>query len=157
MKTTIVAVLGMMLASPVAHAKVKTEKVEYKQGETVLEGTWAWHEGPGDKGKKRPAVIVVHEWMGPGEYSTRRAQQLAGMGYVAFAADIYGKGVRPKNHDEAGKAAGMLRNDRKLMRERILAAVELVKNDKRVDGTKIAAIGYCFGGTTVLELARSGA
>ncbi len=173
MRKTILAVAGaLLLSGSVADAKVKTESVEYKQGAAVLEGLWAWHDGPdsprpkaegGGPGAKplettrRPAVIIVHEWKGPGEYTKQRAQQLASMGYVAFAADIYGKGLRPKDHEEAGKAAGMFRGDRNLMRARIQAALDLVKADKRVDPTKIAAIGYCFGGTTVLELARSGA
>ena len=137
-----------------AKAKVKSETVEYKQADTVLEGYLAWDDS---KKGPRPAVIVVHEWTGPGEYTKGRADQLAELGYVAFAADIYGKGVRPKDHEEAGKVAGMYRNDRALMRARVNAALEHIRKDKRVDGSKIAAIGYCFGGTSVIELARSGA
>ena len=144
----------LMLLPVLAEAKVKTETVEYKQGDTVLEGYWAWDDAAK---KPKPAVIVVHEWKGPGEYTRQRAQQLAKLGYVAFAADIYGKDVRPRSHEEAGKAAGMLRENRDLMRARAQAAIDLVAKDKRVDPSKMAAIGYCFGGTTVLELARSGA
>ncbi len=133
---------------------MKTETVEYRQGDTVLEGYWAWDDAAK---KPKPAVIVVHEWKGPGEYTRQRAQQLAKLGYVAFAADIYGKDVRPRSHEEAGKAAGMLRENRDLMRARAQAAIDLVAKDKRVDPAKMAAIGYCFGGTTVLEMARMGA
>lgn len=147
-------VAAALLSPSLALAKVKGEKVEYKQGETVLEGYLAYDDA---KKGPRPAVIVVHEWLGPGEYTRNRADQLAKLGYLAFAADIYGKDTRPKNHEEAGKTAGAFRADRALMRARIQAAVDRVKQDKRADAKKIAAIGYCFGGTAVLELARSGA
>jgi dienelactone hydrolase len=125
--------------------------VEYKQGDTTLEGYLA-----GDTGK-RPGVIIVHDWMGPGKFSTAKADELAKLGYVALAADIYGKGVRPANPKEAGEQAGKFKNDRALLRARVLAALDVLKNNKHVDPKRIAAIGYCFGGTTVLELARSGA
>jgi len=136
-----------------ADAKVHSQLVEYKQGDTVLEGYLAYDDAA--KGK-RPGVLVVHAWMGLDDNARHRADMLAGLGYVAFAADIYGKGVRPKDRDEAGKLAGKYKGDRNLLRERVNAGfAELVKNP-RVDTTKTAAIGYCFGGTTVLELARSG-
>lgn len=137
-----------------ADAKVRSQLVEYKQGDAVLEGYLAFD----DAGKgKRPGVLVVHAWMGLDDDARKRADMLAGLGYVAFVADIYGKGVRPTNTDEAGKLAGKYKGDRKLLRERVAAGLaQLVKNPK-VDAKKTAAIGYCFGGTTVLELARSGA
>jgi dienelactone hydrolase len=136
-----------------AEAKVHGQLVEYKQGDTVLEGYLAFDDAA--KGR-RPGVLVVHAWMGLDDNAKQRADMLAGLGYVAFAADIYGKGVRPKDRDEAGKLAGTYKGDRKLLRDRVNAGfAELVKNAK-VDASKTAAIGYCFGGTTVLELARSG-
>src|SRR5205823_6098362 len=106
---------------------------------------------------KRPGVIVVHEWMGLNDYAKSRAKQLAEEGYVAFAADIYGKGVRATTMEVAGKLSGQYKSNRPLLRARINAALETLRKNERVDTTKIAAIGYCFGGTTVLELARSGA
>jgi dienelactone hydrolase len=136
-----------------AHAKVKTQLVEYKQGDTVLEGYLAYDDAA--KGK-RPGVLVVHAWMGLDDNARHRAEMLAQLGYVAFAADIYGKGVRPKDRDEAGKLAGKYKADRALLRERVNAGFAQLLKDPRVDGAKTAAIGYCFGGTTVLELARSG-
>lgn len=147
------AALASGLAIP-AHAGVTGQTVEYKEGDTILEGYIAYDDATE---AKRPGVLVVHEWKGLGEYAKRRAAELAGLGYVAFAADIYGKGVRPQSHEEAGKIAGIYKNDRALMRQRILSALEVLKNHPLVDDTKIAAIGYCFGGTSVLELARSGA
>jgi dienelactone hydrolase len=144
--------LTLLIAAPVS-AKIKTETIEYKHGTTVLEGYVAY-----DPGKtKAPGVMVVHEWLGVGPYVKKRAEQLAALGYVAFAADIYGKGVRPSNAKEAGELAGKFKSNRALMRERAAAGLEALKARKGVDGDRLAAIGYCFGGTTVLELARAGA
>lgn len=137
-----------------ADAKVKTKLVEYKDGDTILEGYLAWDDAA--KGK-RPAVLVVHAWMGIDDDVRGRTEQLAKLGYIAFAADIYGKGVRPKDATEAGAMSGKYKADRKVLRARVNAGfAELLKQPK-VDATKTAAIGYCFGGTTALELARSGA
>ncbi len=136
------------------HAAVHTETVEYRHGDTVLEGYLAYDDaltGP------RPGILVVHEWMGLGPYAKRRAEQLAGLGYIALAADMYGKGVRAKDHDEAAKLSGIYRSDRQLMRGRIGAALDVLKRQPQADPKRLAAIGYCFGGTSVLELARSGA
>lgn len=136
-----------------AEAKVITEAIEYKHGDTVLEGYMAYDDSI--KGV-RPGVMVVHEWTGLGPYVKRRADELAKLGYIAFAADIYGKGVRPKDHEEAAKVAGVYFKDRSLMRARAKAGLEVLKSQKLTDKSRIAAIGYCFGGTSVLELARSG-
>ena len=135
-------------------AKIHTETVEYKDGETLMEGYLAYDDAI--KGK-RPGVMVVHEWTGLGPYVKRRANELAELGYIAFAADIYGKGVRPKDHEEAAKVSGMYFNDRSLMRAHAKAGLEVLKNHELTDKSRIAAMGYCFGGATVLELARSGA
>jgi dienelactone hydrolase len=147
-------VIVVALAASAASAAVRTKVVEYKQGNTALEGFLAWDDaihGP------RPGVLVVHQWMGLGRYEKSRAEQLAKLGYVAFCADIYGKGVRPSTPDEAGKTAGIYKNDRTLTRERVNAALAQLRADPMVDSRRIAAIGYCFGGMVVLELARSGA
>ncbi|MFO0585383.1 MAG: dienelactone hydrolase family protein [Anaeromyxobacter sp.] len=149
------ALAAALLAIAVpARAEVKTQLVEYKQGDTVLEGILAWDtNGP----KTRPGIVVVHDWMGVGPYVKMRAEQLAALGYVAFAADIYGKGVRPKDGKEAGALAGQYRSgDRALLRARVAAALDTLKKQPGVDAAKLAAIGYCFGGSTVLELARMG-
>ncbi len=140
----------------IVSAAVKGETVTYadKDG-AVLEGYVAYD----DKLKnKRPAIIVVHEWKGITDDTKQRALELAKEGYVAFAADIYGKGVRPKDNESAGKEASKYRGaDRSLLRARARAAVDEVVKRKDVDASKVAAIGFCFGGTTVLELAKSGA
>lgn len=136
-------------------AKVKTEIVDYKHGDTVLEGYLAYDPVKVKRGA--PGVLIVHEWTGLGGYVRNRAEQLAEMGYVAFAADIYGKGIRPATPDAAGKEAAKYKGNRTLMRERVMAGLDALKGRKEVSAEKIAAIGYCFGGTTVLELARAGA
>ncbi|MCG3149828.1 MAG: hypothetical protein PCFJNLEI_03293 [Verrucomicrobiae bacterium] len=127
--------------------------IEYKAGDTTCEGYLAGATVPG----KHPAVLIVHDWMGNGPFSMAKADELAKLGYVAFAVDIYGKGVRPANAQEAGAQAGKFKADRALLRARIRAAHDYLRNNAAVDPKRMAAIGYCFGGTTVLELARSGA
>ena len=154
--TTAVLMAGatIMLAFGGLRAAVQTKAVEYKDGDVTLEGFLAWDDAA--KGKQ-PGVLVVHEWWGLNEYPKQRAKQLAEMGYVAFAVDMYGKGVVAKTPAEAKDLAGKVKGDRKLMRSRVLAGLEAMRKQEQVDGAKIAAIGYCFGGTTVLELARGGA
>jgi dienelactone hydrolase len=149
------ALLALSLFASPAAAAIKTQTVEYKEGDTQLAGYLAYDDAiKGD----RPAVIVVHEWYGLNDYAKKRAEQLAGLGYVAFAADIYGKGVTAKSREEAAQMAGKYKGDRALLRARVNAALELVRTKiENVDKTKIAAMGYCFGGTTALELARGGA
>ena len=144
----------ILLQASTASAAVHGETVAYKHGDTELEGYISYDDATE---APRPAVLVVHEWKGLGDYAKRRADQLAELGYVAFAADMYGKGVHAETHEEAGKLAGIYKSDRALMRARIQAALNVLKEHPLVDTSKIGAIGYCFGGTTVLELARSGA
>ncbi len=152
------AVAGLFLAAPHApagDAPLSTEIVEYKAGDVTCEGYLAFD--PALKGP-RPGVLVVHDWMGIGEFAKAKADALARLGYTAFAADIYGKGVRPKNGQEAGKEAGRFKADRALLRARATAALEtLIARKDLVDPERVGSIGFCFGGTTVLELARSGA
>lgn len=138
----------------VPHAALKTRTVEYRDGEQLLEGYLAYDEA---KPGKRPAVLIVHDWKGVGPYVKRRADQLAKLGYLAFAVDIYGKGVRPQTAEAAGAQAGTYKQDRALFRSRLLAGYRAMLASPQADPSRTAAIGYCFGGTGVLELARSGA
>jgi dienelactone hydrolase len=138
----------------VPHAALKTRTVEYRDGEQVLEGYLAYDEA---KPGKRPAVLIVHDWKGVGPYVKQRADQLAKLGYLAFAVDIYGKGVRPQTAEAAGALAGTYKQDRALFRSRLLSGYRAMLASPQADATRTAAIGYCFGGTGVLELARSGA
>ena len=143
----------MLLLPGRVFANIQAKTVEYKHGDTVLEGYVSFDDSIGGK---RPGILLVHEWKGLGDQVKKRADMLAALGYTAFAVDMYGKGIRPQTNEEAAKQAGIYKNDRKLMRERVKAGLEILKQQPTVDTTKLAAIGYCFGGTTILELARSG-
>ena len=153
MRTSFVVVL-LVASVFTARAAVRTETVEYKQGETVLEGHVAYDDS--FQGK-RPGILIVHQWKGLGAYEKKRAEMLARLGYLAFAVDIYGKGVRVDNAQEAAALAGKYKSDRALLRTRVQAGLDAMKKRSDVDTKRLAAIGYCFGGTTALELARSGA
>lgn len=153
MKLLLIALLPLLFVAT-ARAALHTEVVEYNHGDNVLEGYLAYDDATKDK---RPGVLIVHEWMGHNPYVRQRADQLAKLGYVAFALDMYGKGVQAKDAQEAGKMAGEFKNDRKLMRDRAGAGLDVLRKQSLVDPKRVAAIGYCFGGTTVLELARGGA
>jgi len=153
MEKILLTAMTTMLAASV-HATIQTKTVEYKQGDTTLEGFTAYDDAI--KGA-RPGVLVVHQWLGLTDYEKHRAEMLAQLGYVAFCADIYGKGGRPQNTAEAGSQAGKYKSDRRLLRARVNAGLDALRQQPLVDPKRVAAIGYCFGGTTVLELARSGA
>jgi dienelactone hydrolase len=153
MKNLIFAFLVLACAMT-TRAAIHTETIEYKQGDTTLEGFLAYDDSLSGK---RPGVLIVHQWFGLTDYEKHRAEQLAALGYVAFCADIYGKDARPKNVQEAGAQAGKYKNDRALLRARVNAALDVLEKNELVDTGRVAAIGYCFGGTTVIELARSGA
>ena len=148
------AILAAFAFSLPAAAKVKTEVVEYKQGDVVLQGYLSYDESITGK---RPAVLVVHDWMGVSDDTKMRAEMLAGLGYVALTADIYGKGVRPKNAQEAQAEAGKYYKDRALWRARAKAGLDFLASRPEADPDRLAVMGYCFGGGTALELARSGA
>ncbi len=152
----VLLMLPFLFATALTDAEIRTQTVDYEQGEVALEGYVAYD---GRTKGRRPGVLLVHEWWGINHYIRKRTKQLASMGYVAFAADIYGKGHRAKTREEAMALAGKFRSgsDRILMRARANAGLEELKKSPLVDPRRIAAIGYCFGGTTVLELARSGA
>ena len=137
-----------------APAKIVTQTVAYQQGGVTLEGYLAYDDA---RAGKQPGVLVVHQWMGLTDYEQNRAVMLAQLGYVAFCADIYGKGVRPQSIKDAGTEATKYKTDRALLRQRVQTGLEQLKGNPRVDSARVAAIGYCFGGTAVIELARSGA
>jgi dienelactone hydrolase len=153
MKQILVLAVAILLPATVM-ADIHTEVVEYTSDGAVLEGFLAYDKNL--KGKQ-PGVIVVPDWQGLRSFYQEITKKLAGMGYIAFAADIYGKGIRPATGKEAAVESNKYKSDRKLMRKRVQAALEELKKVANVDLNRIAAIGYCFGGTVVLELARSGA
>ena len=134
-------------------AVIESERIRYEHEGAPLDGYLAWDgaaEGP------RPAVLVLHDWTGEGEYVHLRAQMLARLGYVAFAADIYGSGIRPQGDDAAAEAHRFY-GDLPLLRARVRAGFEVLRGDPRVDPERIVVIGYCFGGSASIEFARTGA
>jgi dienelactone hydrolase len=145
--------LFAILMSMTSFGAIKSETVEYKQADAVLEGYMV--SNPAVK-MRQPAVIIIHDWMGMTDFVKKKAEEMAKLGFVAFSADIYGKGVHPKDANEAGKLAGQYKGDRALLRARAQAAFDQVKKNPKVDPNKIVVMGYCFGGTTALEMAMSG-
>lgn len=154
MRTMLLATLFSGLMSMSVQAKIKLEKVEYKSGDQVFEGVVAYDSA---SKTKKPGVIVFHNWLGITSETESKITELARLGYVAMAADIYGKGVRPKDSKEASELSTKYKNDRKVLRERANLALETLVKNPKVDSKKMLASGYCFGGTTALELGRSGA
>jgi dienelactone hydrolase len=146
--------LAVLIGANAAFAELRTEVIDYKHGDTQLEGYLAYDDSFAGK---RPGILVVHEWWGHNAYARKRAEQLAALGYVAFALDMYGKGVLAKTPKEAGELASRFKKDRALMRARAMAGLDVLRRYPKVDPDNLGAIGYCFGGTTVLELARAGA
>lgn len=146
------SVLSFFLAIP-AEARVVTESLSYKDGDTVLEGFFAYDDAVH---QPMPGVVVVHEWWGNNDYARKRAEQLAGLGYAALAIDMYGKNVQADNPEEAGKLSKPFRENRRLMQTRAIAGLDVLRAQPQVDKTRLGAMGYCFGGTVALELARAG-
>src|SRR5258707_5121272 len=143
MKNLILTFLVLVCAMT-TRAAIHTDTVEYKQGDTGLEGVLVYDDAIQGR---RPGILVVHQWLGLTDYEKRRATMLAQLGYVAFCADIYGKGIRPKDVSEAGQLSGKYKGDRTLLRARVNAALDVLKKNELVDTKRVAAIGYCFGGT----------
>jgi dienelactone hydrolase len=155
MKPTFLAAitLAWLALAPSAHAEIKTQEIEYKQGDTTLLGFLAYDDAA--KGK-RPGVLVVHEWWGMNEHARNQAVRVAKAGYVGFALDMYGKGKIATHPKDAQAFMEEATKDRGVAGARFNAGLEVLKKQPQVDTDKIAAIGYCFGGGVVLAMARAG-
>jgi dienelactone hydrolase len=150
----LVLLFAVLISASSVRAEIRTANVEYKEGKTTLEGFLAYDDSAHGK---RPGILIVHQWKGLTDYEKKRAEMLAKLGFVAFAADIYGKSIRPQDIQAAGAESGKYKNNRTLLRARANAGLSELKQQPNVDTSKLAAIGYCFGGMGVIELARSGA
>ena len=148
------AMAAVLLSQSPGNADVKTRELEYRQGETVLQGFIAWDDAA--RGK-RPGVLVVHEWWGHNEHARNQARRLAEAGYVGLALDMFGKGKVATHPQDAQAFVNEVTKDPAVLAARFNAALEQLKRDPHVDTTRIAAIGYCFGGAVVLDMARAGA
>jgi dienelactone hydrolase len=144
----------MLVFGTAVQAEIVAKNVSYEHDGIKLEGYLAYDDSIKEK---RPGVLVVHEWWGLNDYARRRAEQLAELGYVAFALDMYGKGKVTEHPKQAGEWAKQINNNVDLWRKRAMAGLEVLKNEPNTDTNRIAAIGYCFGGATVQQLAYSGA
>jgi dienelactone hydrolase len=143
-----------------ARAELRHETVEHKQGDAVQKSYLAYDDAApmpvGSAGKQRPGVLVVPEWWGLNDYAKFRADELAKLGYVALAVDVYGNGDNSSDMKNAGQWAGKYKSDRALLRLRLNSALEVLQKRPGVVPGKIAVIGYCFGGMCALEMARAG-
>src|SRR4051812_3828405 len=138
-----VTMLSIVLIPTRTFAAIKTQVVDYQAGDTKLKGYLAYDDSVTDK---RPGVIVMPEWWGMTDYPKHRAEQLAGLGYIAFAADMFGEGKTTDDPKQAGAWAGAVKKDPQMMRARATAALDQLKKQPNVDPDKLGAIGYCFGG-----------
>ena len=153
MKTLVAALLALSLASP-ALAAIKEEAVTYKDGDTTLKGFVVYDAA---KKAKRPGIIVVHEWWGITKHMHNEARRLARQGYTAFIADMYGDAKTADNPKDAGALSGSVMKNPQTMESRFNAAREQLAQHKTVDASRIGAVGYCFGGAVVINMARAGA
>jgi dienelactone hydrolase len=144
---------ALVLAASNAKAEVQTKELTYKEGGTELQGFVAFDDAA--KGK-RPGVLIVHEWWGHNEHARNQAKRLAKEGFVAFALDMYGKGKLAKHPEEAQAFMTEAKKDAAKQKARFMAALEMLKKQPNVDPEKIGAVGYCFGGGVVLDMARAG-
>lgn len=154
MMRSVIALAVVVLTAAASQAAVVTKTVEYEFDGVKLKGHVAYDDAAKEK---RPGVLVVHEWWGLDDYAKGRCKQLADLGYVAFAPDMYGDGKVTEHPDDARKMATLTRSNAKVWRGRAEAGLKQLKAQPNVDGDKLAAIGYCFGGSTCLQLAYSGA
>ncbi len=145
---------AVVLSATMCSAAIKTSKVEYQHDGKTYIGTMSYDDATT---AKRPGVLVCHEWWGLDDFAKGRAEELAKMGYVGFACDLYGGGKVVEHPKDAMAMTGVLRKDVPAWRGRAKAALDTLSKSELVDGTKLAAIGYCFGGTTAIQLALSGA
>jgi dienelactone hydrolase len=146
----IAAVALNLLVPAIARAELRSKTIPYQDGELSLEGYLAWDDAYAGR---RPGILVVHEWWGLNEYARRRADMLARLGYLAFAVDMYGKGKTTQHPEEARAWATEVRKNVDAWRRRGQKGLEILRSQELVDPERVAAIGYCFGGSTVLQLA----
>lgn len=153
-RTVLCLIMVVCVWSPVVEARVQITSIPYTHGEVVLEGVLAWDDTINGK---RPGILVVHEWWGLNEYVRERAEQLAALGYVALAVDMYGKGKVTTHPDEARQWMQQTTGNVELWQARAREGLRLLQANPLVDQTRLAAIGYCFGGATVMQMVYDGA
>jgi dienelactone hydrolase len=133
---------------------IQTRTIDYQDGDTLLEGLIAWDDA---HDKPRPGVMVCHAWAGRAQFEDNKAIELAKLGYTGFALNLYGKGVLGSGPDENAALMTPFLDDRPMLQKRLLLSMEAMRNQPEVDESNVAAIGFCFGGLCVLDIARTGA
>ncbi len=146
--------LALVLVPLAGLAGIQTKTVEYRDGDVELQGYLFWDD---TSEEKRPGIIVVHEWWGLNDYARQRAEMLASLGYVAFAIDMYGKDQVTRHADEAGGWMKQITANVDTWQRRALLGLNLLRDEPTVDPERLGAIGYCFGGATVMQMAYAGA
>lgn len=150
----VVALLALLILPAPADAAIQTKTVEYRDGETALKGYLVWDDSSEEK---RPGVVVVHEWWGLNDYARKRAETLASMGYAAFAVDMYGKDQVTEHAEEAEAWMKQITANAETWQRRALLGLNLLRDEAIVDPERLGAIGYSFGGATVMQMAYAGA
>ncbi|MGD9852006.1 MAG: dienelactone hydrolase family protein [Nitrospirales bacterium] len=150
----VLVMFGILAVSAQVEAKIQLQSILYQHGEAKLEGVLAWDDSIKSK---RPGILIVHEWWGLNDYVRTRAEQLAGLGYVAFAVDMYGKGKVTDHGDQASQWAKEVTGNLSVWQARALEGLKVLEAHPQVDPQKLGAIGYCFGGATVMQLVYGGA
>ena len=152
--TLALSLLAALVLPATAIAGIQTKTVEYRDGDVELQGYLAWDDSSEEK---RPGVIVAHEWWGLNDYVRKRAEMLAGLGYVAFAIDMYGKDQVTQHAEEASGWMKQITANTEAWQRRAVLGLNLLRDEPTVDPERIGAIGYCFGGATVMQMAYAGA
>ena len=146
----ILAVTATLFAASLSQAAIRSETVHYKDGDTALAGQVYWDDA---SSTKRPGILVVHEWWGLNDYAGQRAEMLAALGYVAFAIDMYGDRRVTRHPVQASSWMKEITGNVEHWQRRARLALDILKQRPEVDATQTAAIGYCFGGATVMQMA----
>ena len=152
MRISLIFIILVTICSPL-YAAIQGKEVKYEANGMSLHGYLAYDDSIQGK---RPGVLIVHEWWGHNEYARKRARMLADMGYVALAVDMYGEGKQASHPKEAGEFSSAVRKNMPIAKARFQAAMELLNKHEKTQSSEIAAIGYCFGGAVVLDMARAG-
>ena len=149
---TLIALSSLLIATT-SHAEIISKEIDYKQGDTIMKGMLAYDDAIQGK---RPGVLIVHEWWGHNKHARDKARMLAKEGYVAFAVDMYGNRKNADHPDDAGKFSSAVAGNMPLAKARFIAAMDTLKDQPNVEPEQLAAMGYCFGGGVVLNMARMG-
>ncbi|MEM8954650.1 MAG: dienelactone hydrolase family protein [Verrucomicrobiota bacterium] len=152
-KKILIGVAVLFISGAMGHSEIVGKDVSYEGDGIKMEGYLAYDDTVEGK---RPGILVVHEWWGHNDYARKRADMLAEMGYIALAVDMYGDGKTAEHPQDAGKFSGEVMANMDGAEARFQAAMKLLEEQPQTDPDKIGAIGYCFGGAVVLQMARQG-